>query len=185
MHIIPTSIPLNQVPHYDITPKPAEDLEVRVCVFDTVGVKSADVEGTSDVYCRLFFDSAKESKETDCHYRCSNGKASFNYRLLFKAQHPMKDYTLTMQLYDRDFFKSNDMIGDAVLDLALPIEVVSLSKRPLGLTKTYYNDYMKDVCKLEFKDENTFWVPIRQKSEEGQVEQQGKLRIRIDIYPKA
>ena len=57
-------------------------MEVRVCIYDTRDVKMMDVEGTSDVYCRAFFDS-NEAKETDTHYRCTNGKASFNYRLLF------------------------------------------------------------------------------------------------------
>lgn len=95
LNIIPTSIPLNTVPIFDITPKPAEEFEVRVCIFNTLGVKCADVEGTSDVYCRVFFDS-KDAKETDTHFRCSNGKASFNYRLLFNVKHPRKDYTLTL-----------------------------------------------------------------------------------------
>ena len=83
INIIPTAIPLNTVPHYDITPKPAEEFEVRLCIFNTLDVVCMDVEGTSDVYCRAFFDSSKDSKETDTHFRCSNGKASFNYRLLY------------------------------------------------------------------------------------------------------
>ena len=73
----------------------------------------------------------------------------------------MKDYTLTLQLYDRDFFKSNDIIGDACIDLRLPIEDASLSKRPLGLNKTYYNAYLKDNGgKFTYEDESTFWIPI-------------------------
>ena len=39
-------------------------------VWDTMGVVAMDVEGTSDVYARLFFDSKEETKETDTHYRC-------------------------------------------------------------------------------------------------------------------
>lgn len=82
VNIIPKDIPLNEIPIHDITPKPKEVFEVRICVFDTKGVIMADNEGTSDVYARLFFDS-KDAKETDTHFRCTNGKASFNYRLLF------------------------------------------------------------------------------------------------------
>lgn len=95
VNIIPTSIPLNSVPKFDITPKPAEEFEVRVSVFNTLNVKCADFEGTSDVYCRVFF-VPKDAKETDTHYRCSNGKASFNYRLIFGVKHPRKDYTLSL-----------------------------------------------------------------------------------------
>jgi hypothetical protein len=75
--------------------------------------------GTSDVYARAFFDP-KQAKETDTHYRCTNSAASFNYRLLYNVKYPSRDataYRMTVQLYDRDFFKSNDMIGEAVLDL--------------------------------------------------------------------
>ncbi len=54
-----------------------------------------DAEGTSDVYIRAFFDS-KNALETDCHYRCQDGKASFNYRLKFKEQFPKKSYFLDL-----------------------------------------------------------------------------------------
>jgi len=111
------AVPLNEIPIWQITPKPPEEFEVRLCIFNTLDVIAADVEGTSDVYCRAFFDSKEEAKETDCHYRCSNGKASFNYRLLFKLMHPRKDYNLSIQLYDRDFFKANDIIGDAMINI--------------------------------------------------------------------
>ena len=111
------TIPLNEIPIFDISPKPSEDFQVRGVIYDTLNVKCMDVEGTSDVYCRAFFDSGEEAKETDTHYRCTNGKASFNYRLLLNVKYPCKTSTLSFQLYDRDFFKSNDIIGDAVLDL--------------------------------------------------------------------
>jgi hypothetical protein len=67
---------------------------------------------------RAFFDS-NEAQETDTHYRCTTGKGSFNYRLIFGIQHPRKNqnYNLTLQLYDRDFFKSNDLIGDSLLNI--------------------------------------------------------------------
>ncbi len=164
-HIIPVSIPANSITEYDITPKPAEDFEVRISVFDTLDVKSQDVEGTSDIYVRAFFDS-NDAKETDTHYRCQYGKASFNYRLLFPFQHPRKNqnYNLTLQLYDRDFFKSNDLIGDSILNIQMPIEDVSISKRPLQLTKQYYENYLvkkQPNLKLEFKDSTTFYLPVR------------------------
>jgi hypothetical protein len=87
-------------------------MEMRLVIWDTVDVICMDAEGTSDVYARAFFDSKEETHETDTHYRCQNGKASFNYRLIYKVKFPRKDYNLTLQLYDRDFFKSNDIIGE-------------------------------------------------------------------------
>ncbi len=68
---------------WDITEKPPEEFQLRLCVFETKEIKMMDFEGTSDVYIRAFFDSRKDSLETDTHYRCQTGNASFNYRLLY------------------------------------------------------------------------------------------------------
>jgi hypothetical protein len=80
--IMPTELPEAKTV-LDIRPRPAEEFEVRVAVWDTIDIKMMDVEGTSDAYVRCFFDSKREAKETDTHFRCSDGKASFNYRLIF------------------------------------------------------------------------------------------------------
>ena len=96
VEIHPTIIPARDIPIWNTSPKPAEDFEIRVCIFDTLGIKMMDAEGTSDVYIRAFFDSKQQVKETDTHYRCQNGKASFNYRLVFDLKNPRKDYTFTL-----------------------------------------------------------------------------------------
>lgn len=57
VEIHPTAIPQSEIPIWDIKPKPAEQFEVRLCVFDTRDIKCMDAEGTSDVYFRAFFDS--------------------------------------------------------------------------------------------------------------------------------
>lgn len=67
---------------FDFNPKASEEFEVRLVVYETRNIAMMDVEGTSDVYAKAFFDPS-DAKETDTHYRCTNGKASFNYRLLF------------------------------------------------------------------------------------------------------
>ena len=68
---------------------------MRLVVWGTKDVVAKDWEGTSDVFIRAFFDT-KDSKETDCHYRCTNGKASFNYRLVFTVKAPTDNYNLTL-----------------------------------------------------------------------------------------
>lgn len=57
-------------PIYDISPKPPEEYEIRLVIFDTLDIKMMDDEGTSDVFVKAFFDQKEESHETDCHYRC-------------------------------------------------------------------------------------------------------------------
>lgn len=81
---------------YDISDKPPETFEVRICVFNAVEMKIMDWEGTSDVFFRGFFDSKEDVQETDCHYRNQDGKPDFQYRLVYRLQVPRKDYKFTL-----------------------------------------------------------------------------------------
>mmetsp|Transcript_108930 Transcript_108930/g.150668 ORF Transcript_108930/g.150668 Transcript_108930/m.150668 type:complete len:99 (+) Transcript_108930:4116-4412(+) len=80
---------------WDVTAEPELDYELRLSVFDTKDVPAVDAEGCSDVYIKAYIDD-KEKKETDTHYRCSNGKASFNYRLVYNVRAPRKNYLLVV-----------------------------------------------------------------------------------------
>jgi len=129
----------------DISPKPTEEYEIRVAVFETRELKMMDIEGTTDGFIKAFFDSNK-AKETDTHFRNQNGNCSFNYRLLFKLKHPMKsdeDYKLKIQAYDRDFFKSNDLIGQFELDMKPVIKDAEIAVRPMAIAQDYYDNYLK------------------------------------------
>jgi hypothetical protein len=66
----------------NINSEPIIEFECRVVIWKTKDIEMMDVEGTSDVFIRLFFDD-KDDQTTDTHWRCQNGTASFNYRLLF------------------------------------------------------------------------------------------------------
>lgn len=76
-----------------------------------------DVEGTSDAYVKCFFDKEAgkpEERSTDTHWRCQNGKASFNWRMLFPVfvdPHNDAANTLTIQAWDKDVISSDDLIG--------------------------------------------------------------------------
>lgn len=179
VEINPANVPKEEeVRVYDITPKPPYEVEVRLVVWDTRDIKMMDVEGTSDVFIKAFFDS-KKALETDTHFRCQTGKASFNYRLKFNDVFPRKDYNLTLQAYDRDFFKSNDIIGSCRLDLKQAFEDVALTKRPLGINKKYYEQYMQGKgLTLEFKDEQSFFLPMMSMNQDTKtLEKNGDLRI--------
>jgi len=101
---------------WDISKKPTEDFQVRVVVWDTEELKMMDAEGTTDGFVRCFFES-DQSKDTDTHFRNSDGKCSWNYRMLFPFTHPSTNYKMKVQAYDLDLFKSNDLVGEAVIDL--------------------------------------------------------------------
>lgn len=75
---------------FDIRPKPPDVFQVRLCVFDTLDVKAMDDDGCSDVFIKAFFNQKEGIKETDTHFRCQDGRASFNYRMCFDFSHPKK-----------------------------------------------------------------------------------------------
>lgn len=96
VEIHPLSIPADQITLWDITPQPPEEFEVRVCVFNAKDVKIMDLEGTSDVYFRGFFDTNEDIQETDTHYRNQDGKPDFQYRLIYRIKNNRKDYKFTL-----------------------------------------------------------------------------------------
>jgi hypothetical protein len=154
---------------------------VRLVVWDTKDIVAKDWEGTSDVYIRAFFDT-RDARETDCHYRCQNGKASFNYRLLYTVKGPNDNYNLTIQAWDRDFFASNDLIGDTTFNLKPIFDDVIETGRTLELSKKYYSSYLQKILpkesQLQFEDEDSFWLPVKGKDEKtGEFVNNGFIRV--------
>ena len=100
-----------------------------------------------------------------------------------------KNFKLNVQEYDLDFFTSNELIGDSIIDLKPLIEDSSLTKTSVTLNKKYYEDYLKktfpNYTNLTFhSDGQSFWVNLASK-EKGQIVVNGKLRIQIEVLPKA
>ena len=84
VEINPTALDPGAVKEWDISDKPPELFEVRICVFNAEDVEMMDFEGTSDVYFRGFFDSKEDVQETDTHFRNQDGKPDFQYRLVYR-----------------------------------------------------------------------------------------------------
>ena len=188
LEIIPTSVPPEEIKVWDITPKDPYEIEVRICVLNCKDIVMMDAEGTSDVFFKGYFDQKEEIQETDTHYRNQDGKPDFQYRLVYKIHHPRKTNKFTLQAYDRDFFKSNDIIGEAQIDLEQIIEDCSLIKAPVCLNKKYYEDVIlknKPDSKMKFgtSDPNKFWLPMQAKKD-GKIISNGEVRVQIDILPR-
>ena len=144
-----------------------------------------DVEGTSDVYIKAWINE-KDKKETDTHWRCQNGAASFNYRILYDFKSPSyeksdrEQYKLTLQVYDRDIFKSNDYICEFKLDLFPLVMDVRLTQKTMHLSRKYYESYFKSTIDqtkidIEFFDDDSFWLSIKR------AEDSKPIRLRLDI----
>eukprot|EP01038_Epipyxis_sp_PR26KG_P004421 gene4421-6250_t len=109
-------------PPDDVSLPPTQMFEVRVVIWKTKNVPPMDsLEGMSDLYVKCWPEGCKP-QETDTHWRCKRGKASFNWRLLFDVElghstRAMKFPYLHLQLWDRDLLKWSDCAGEGVIDI--------------------------------------------------------------------
>lgn len=87
---------LGVVKKWNIEKKPFEEFEVRVVIWDTTELESMDSEGTTDGFVKGFIDADDVIRETDTHFRNMDGKCSWNWRMVFKIQHPRSNYKLTI-----------------------------------------------------------------------------------------
>jgi len=94
-----------------------------------------------------------------------------------------------MQAYDRDFFKSNDMIGEATINLKYIIEDTALVQQPLSFNKKFHTEVLipNGYNKMDFdpKDETRFWLPLTFKNVKkgGNTEERGHVRVQVDVLP--
>lgn len=61
----------------DISSKPPVKYEARLILWRSEDVPNGDPEGVSDLYIRSWV-GRQPPKETDTHYRCQNGRGSWN-----------------------------------------------------------------------------------------------------------
>ena len=126
----------SRYPPVKIAPPPPQEYEIRCIVWGTRNVKGEENGGAgSDYFIRAQFHGDKE-EETDTHWRCKDGNASFNWRMKFRTTLPTKYPHLTIQLYDRDIVKYNDLISEAVLDLSKPLRRAAKLKEPIEVFDT-------------------------------------------------
>eukprot|EP01012_Entosiphon_sulcatum_P020626 TRINITY_DN25537_c0_g1_i1.p1 TRINITY_DN25537_c0_g1~~TRINITY_DN25537_c0_g1_i1.p1 ORF type:complete len:731 (+),score=179.50 TRINITY_DN25537_c0_g1_i1:2-2194(+) len=134
-------------PPIDVTPPPPQEFELRVMVWNARDVEltegSVGGERMSDVYIRCWLDGMPDdTQETDVHYRCTDGNATFNWRMLYPVQYlpaekkitsvekpkfslfrvrkepPKRSPNLHVQIWDNDLLPgTDDFIGDTVINL--------------------------------------------------------------------
>ena len=151
---------------------------------DSKNVPCEDFEGVSDIFIRTYVDD-DDKKDTDTHFRCSSGKGSWNYRIMFDVQSPRQNpLLLVMQAWDFDLFKSNDYICEWTLDLDEMFKNVRLTQQPVVMNKKYYDAFLKKKMppgtKIEFRsDDDSFYLFTMKDGKEI------TLRIDLRIFPMA
>ena len=181
---------------WKISPEPITEFQVRFVIWETEDMEIMDVEGTSDIYVVAYFDQ-EDIHKTDVHYRCQDGAASFNWRLLMPLRLPVQRPLITLQVYDRDIFASDDYISGSTFNLKDLITVPKYLQMPIKFTRDYYNGLNEQEKKIygdiQFMDSNEdeegikFWVQCYKGKKEaaGEGEQGGRVLCSLEILPKS
>jgi hypothetical protein len=181
---------------WKISPEPITELEVRFIVWETEDMEMMDAEGTSDIYV-IGYLGQKDRQKTDVHFRCQTGNASFNWRMLLPLQVPIQKPELTIQVYDKDIFSSDDFISGTKINLKNLVMVPKHLEMPIKFTREYYQDLDEDEKKIygdiEFlkksEDEEgiKFWVQCYKGRDDatGEGEKGGRVMCSLEILPKA
>ena len=179
-----------------ISPEPMTEFEVRFIVWETEDMEMMDIEGTSDIYVIGYIEQ-KERQKTDIHFRCQTGNASFNWRMLLPLKLPLQKPEITMQVYDKDIFSSDDFISGAKLNLKDLVMVPKHLDIPIKFNREYYEDLDEDKKKLygdieflpksEDEDGIKFWVQCYKGRDDatGEGEKGGRVMCSLEILPKA
>jgi len=162
----------------DISLRPPAEFELRLVVWGTEGVANFDDEGTSDIFIRAWVNEA-EPKETDTHYRCMNGKGSFNWRMVYPLilTDNMKNIA-TVQIWDRDILSKSDFIAEA-----------SFSFDATAKTAWETGGRIKRMGDaggmLVHSTSEKFWIDCMRRKEDGKLEQGGRVQISLELVPKS
>ena len=183
---------------WNIEPEPKSTLQMRLIIYETYDMENMDIEDTSDIYVTAYINP-KEKFQTDIHYRCSNGQASFNWRMLMPIELPRNNFDLNLQVYDSDLFSKDDYICGARLNLSQIINDVNVLDIPLKLSSDYVSSlpeerknvlssHIQFVGKDEDEEGVKFWVMMQKNDNEkdGKDRNEKKSRVlcSIEILPE-
>jgi len=180
---------------WKIDPQPICELQVRLIVWETEDMEMMDIEGTSDIYVIGYIEQ-KEMQKTDIHFRCQTGNASFNWRILLPLRIPVQKPVLTLQVYDKDIFSSDDYMCGATMDLKSIVNIPKFLEMPVSLNKEFYDgltlEEKRPLGEIEFlskeddEEQTKFWVQCYKGKKEaaGQGEKSGRVMCSLEILPK-
>ena len=186
VEIFEKSDSINMTP-WLISPEPISKIELRLVIWETEDMRMMDVEDTSDIYVTAFIDE-KEKQSTDTHFRCQNGNASFNWRIVMQIDVPRNNNRLTINAYDKDIFSRDDFISGAVIDLKNLIDIPKNLDVPISFSKKYYDSLSQEERRIyegvEFltggddEEKNKFWIQCYQNNTRS-----GRILCSLEILP--
>jgi hypothetical protein len=175
-------------PPVNICPIPPMLFEVRVIVWGTREITIMDeITQQNDLYvtCHCQGPNINQKESTDTHLRSKNGLANFNWRMIYPMHLPGKTWPrLRFQVWDKDFFSSNDSICETILSLkGLCKHVLKTGRRTKVVMNKSQAGSMMDVIKNQsLGDKDKFWLEnLQHPNHPGK--SQGRLQISIEMMP--
>jgi hypothetical protein len=102
----------------DISGPEKKTFEIRIVCWRSLGVPSGK-GGMSDLYVRFSMAGGKPHS-TDTHWRCKGGSGSWNWRVKFFFDLPIKnreEARLSIKMMERNIFTADQLIGQNTYDL--------------------------------------------------------------------
>ena len=177
---------ISNIQPWEISKEPQKEIEMRLIIWETENMKNLDFEGTSDIYINAYINP-KIKQSTDVHYRCTDGNASFNWRIVIPINLPDKNSNyLNLQCYDKDIFSSDDFICGSQINITNLLMIPKDLNLPIKFNKDYYSECSekekekyKNIEFLSGDDENKFWVQCYKKNEK-----EGRILCSLEFLPK-
>ncbi|KAE9421720.1 hypothetical protein Angca_007228, partial [Angiostrongylus cantonensis] len=128
-------------PPLNIAPREPEKYQLRIALFNVSGaipVKRSFGSPTADLYVKMFTNGSQKVQKSDVHFRSLDGCGEFNWRFVMditfnpweqkiinyhkkrlfrKASEEMVDPLVIIQLWDKNKFKKDVMLGEMVMDM--------------------------------------------------------------------
>lgn len=182
-------------PPDDVSLPPTQIFEVRVVIWKSKNVPPMDsFEGMSDLFVKAWPEGCAP-QETDTHWRCKKGKASWNWRLLFDVElghntRAMKFPYFHLQLWDRDLLKWNDCAGEGIIDLGKFYRraykrnmAIKLFEQKKGLAAKRAQQKEKKKRSDVLLNDTTDDIPPEEEDEFGEVESDNYLQADEILSP--
>lgn len=128
--------------------------------------------------------------QTDTHWRCSNGCPNWNWRMLFKdySIHDVEQlHTLRIQLFDKDIFTTDEMVGEISLDFSGVAKFAFQENIRQGAKVMYNPDTgeaeMKRIKWTSEKSQTMMNLNMYNKNNKGENEYRGTIYVSFEIVP--
>ena len=151
---------IDKYPLENIKPAAKEEYELRIIVWECKNCPIMDdFTDMNDLYisCKLRGYTDKDiQQETDLHFRSQNGCGSFNWRMKFPIKLPIdkpkSEYPdLQFQIWDKDFFSTNDNIAEYQFKL-------------FHFLRYCEKNCTDKRCVYEYEGDDEFWLTLRKRN---------------------